>query len=497
MRAVTAPAVAALSAIARYGREFVMTDSGEMTVSDRSVEPASRGAWAEPWKIKVVEPIRMLSSEERRKALASAGFNTFLLRSEDVYIDLLTDGGTSAMSQWQWAGLMEGDEAYAGSRNFYHLEDAIRQYYGYRYVVPTHQGRGAEHLISRLLISAGDFVPGNMYFTTTRLHQELAGGTFVDVIVPEAHDPKDESPFKGNIDVGALAGLIRRVGADKIPYVSVAATVNMAGGQPVSMENMREVRDLTRRNSIRVILDATRAVENAYFIQQREPGYRNRSIAEILRELCSYSDGCTMSGKKDSLVNIGGWLALNDDDLFEEASNLVVVYEGLHTYGGMSGRDMEAMARGIVESVQDDHIRTRVGQVVYLGNKLIAADVPIVRPIGGHAVYLDAKAFFPHVPQEMFPAQSLAALLYADSGVRSMERGIVSSGRDPATGENHHPALELVRLTIPRRVYTQAHMDVTAESVVAVFHERHRARGLKMVHEPRYLRFFQARFEPV
>jgi tyrosine phenol-lyase len=471
-----------------------LKETTESQITPSAAKPVRQRSWAEPWKVKVVEPIRMMTREQREQAIADAGYNTFLLRSEDVHIDLLTDSGTSAMSDWQWAGMMMGDEAYAGSRNFYHLEEAVRKYYGYKYMVPTHQGRGAENLLSRMLIKPGDFVPGNMYFTTTRLHQELAGGTFVDVIVPEAHDPADEHPFKGNVDLNALESLIQKVGAKRIPYVCVAATVNMAGGQPISMANAREVRELTRRHGIRVVLDATRAVENAYFIQQRDPGYRDRSVASILKEFCSYTDACTMSGKKDSLVNIGGWLALNEDALYEEASNLVVVYEGLHTYGGMAGRDMEAMARGIVESVDDDHIRARVGQVEYLGNKLIAAGVPIVRPIGGHAVYLDAKAFYPQIVQDEFPAQTLAALLYEDSGVRAMERGIVSAGRDEKTGKHHHTALELVRLTIPRRVYTQAHMDLTAESVIAVYEERESARGLKMVYEPRYLRFFQARF---
>jgi len=412
-----------------------------------------------------------------------------------VYIDLLTDSGTSAMSDWQWAGMMLGDEAYAGSKNFYHLEESVRRHYGYRYTVPTHQGRGAENLISRMLIKPGDFVPGNMYFTTTRLHQELAGGTFVDVIIPEAHNPASEHPFKGNIDLAALEALVKKVSAKKIPYLTVGATVNMAGGQPISMANMRAVRKLTRRHGIRLILDATRAVENAWFIQQREKEFAKKSVAEILLEFCSFSDGCTMSGKKDALVNIGGWLALNEKALFEEASNLVVVYEGLHTYGGMAGRDMEAMARGIIESVQDDHIRARIGQVEYLGGKLISWGIPIVRPIGGHAVYLDARAFYPHLSQDLFPAQTLAAELYEDSGVRAMERGIVSAGRDPRTGRHRYSKLELVRLTIPRRVYTQAHMDVTAESVLAVWKQRSKSGGLKMVHEPKYLRFFQARFK--
>lgn len=456
---------------------------------------SKRRSWAEPWKVKVVEPIHMMSAAQREQAIREAGFNTFLLRSKDVYIDLLTDSGTSAMSDAQWAGMMLGDEAYAGSENFFHLETAIRDHYGYRYVVPTHQGRGAENILSRILIRPGDHVPGNMYFTTTRAHQELAGASFVDVIVREAHDPACESPFKGNVDLDALETLIGRVGAQRVPYICLAATVNMAGGQPVSMANARAVHALASRHGIKVMLDATRAVENAYFIQQREAGYRHKSVAEILREFCSYSDGCTMSGKKDSLVNIGGWLALNDPRLYEEASNLVVVYEGLHTYGGMAGRDMEAMARGIVESVQDDHIRARIGQVEYLGHKLIDAGVPVVRPIGGHAVYLDARAFYPHLDQEEFPAQALAAYLYEDSGVRAMERGIVSAGRDKESGENHRPALELVRLTIPRRVYTQAHMDLVAESVFDVYERRAAAKGLRIAYEPRYLRFFQARFE--
>jgi tyrosine phenol-lyase len=446
--------------------------------------------------VKVVEPLHMITRAQREQAMVAAGYNTFLLRSEDVYIDLLTDSGTSAMSDRQWAGMMLGDEAYAGSRNFFHLEEVIRRVYGYRHVTPTHQGRGAENILSRLLIKPGDVVPGNMYFTTTRLHQELAGGTFVDVVISEAHDPASLHPFKGNVDLAALEKvLVENPG--RVPYVCIGATVNMAGGQPISLENLRAVRALTQRHGVRVMLDATRAVENAYFIQQREPGHAQRPVASILHEMCAQSDGCTMSGKKDSLVNIGGWLALNDDALHEEASNLVVVYEGLHTYGGLAGRDMEAMALGIEESIVEDHISARIGQVQYLGERLTRMGIPIVRPIGGHAIYLDARAFYPQLTQEQFPAQTLAAELYLESGVRAMERGIVSAGRDPLTGENHRPKLELVRLTIPRRVYTQAHMDVTAESVAAVHDARETVRGLRMVHEPKYLRFFQARFEPL
>ena len=456
-----------------------------------------RRSWAEPWKIKMVEPIQLVSAQERQRAIRDAGYNTFLLRSEDVYIDLLTDSGTSAMSDRQWAGLMLGDESYAGSRNFYHLEEAVQTYYGYRHVVPTHQGRGAEHLISQVCIKQGDYIPGNMYFTTTRLHQELAGGTFVDVIIDEAHDPASTHPFKGNVDLDKLQALIDRVGAARIPYVSLAGTVNMAGGQPVSMENVKALRAICDRNDINLFLDATRMAENAFFIQEREAGYEHKPIAEILKEFCGYTDGAWMSAKKDHLVNIGGWLAVNDPDIFDRARNLVVVYEGLHTYGGMAGRDMEALAIGIGEAVQDDHIRARVNQVRYLGDLLTAWDIPIVLPVGGHAVFLDARRIYPHIPQDQFPAQMLAAQLYLDSGVRAMERGVVSAGRDPETGDHRYPALELVRLTIPRRVYTQAHMDVTAEAVKAAYDSREQTRGLRMVYEPAYLRFFQARFEPI
>ncbi len=454
-----------------------------------------RRSWAEPWKIKMVEPLRVISREDRAKALEGAGYNTFLLRSEDVYIDLLTDSGTNAMSDRQWAGMMLGDEAYAGSRNFYNLEGAVRTHYGYKYVLPTHQGRGAEHLISQASIKRGQYVPGNMYFTTTRLHQELAGGIFVDVIIDEAHDPQSPHPFKGDVDLGKLEALITGEGAEKIAYISLAGTVNMAGGQPVSMANLKALRALCDRYGIKIYLDATRMVENAFFIQEREPGFAGKSIAEILKEFCSYTDAAWMSAKKDNLVNIGGWLAVNDWELFEELRNLVVVYEGLHTYGGLAGRDMEAMAIGIGESVQDDHVRARIGQVRYLGELLTDWNIPIVQPVGGHAIFLDAKRFYPHIPQVQFPAQTLAAELYLDSGIRSMERGIASAGRDPKTGDHYYPRLELTRLTIPRRVYTQAHMDVVAESVKAVHDGRERTRGLEMVYEPKYLRFFQARFK--
>lgn len=451
--------------------------------------------WAEPYKIKVVEPLKTTSRADREIFIKEAGYNTFLLKSEDVYIDLLTDSGTNAMSDNQWAGMMLGDEAYAGSKNYYNLEKNVQEIYGYKYLVPTHQGRGAENMLSQCLIKRGQYVPGNMYFTTTRLHQELAGGTFVDVIVDEAYDSQSTHLFKGNVCLNKFEDLIKRVGGENIAYITVGATVNMAGGQPVSMKNIKEVSALAHKHGIKVVLDATRAMENAYFIQQREEGYANKPIAEILKEFASYSDAATMSGKKDLLVNIGGFVAVNDWDLFEELRNMVVVYEGLHTYGGLAGRDMEAMARGMEEAIQDEYMASRIKQVAYLGNLLDEYNIPTVKPFGGHAIFLDAKRFYDHIPQTQYPAQALASNLYINSGVRAMERGIVSAGRDKDTGKEHTPELELVRLTIPRRVYTQAHLDVVAYSIAELYDERKKAKGYKMIYEPKYLRFFQARFE--
>ncbi len=457
----------------------------------------AKKVFAEPYRIKVVEPIEMTTQEERHQYIKDAGYNTFLINSKQVYIDLLTDSGTSAMSDNQWSGLMIGDEAYAGSENWFALEKAVKEIYGFKYVTPTHQGRGAENLLSTIMITPDTYVPGNMYFTTTRFHQEHNGATFVDIIIDEAHDSAARHPFKGNVDLSKLQNLIDKVGADKIPYVSLAVTVNMAGGQPVSMENMRQVKELCNKHNISVMFDATRCVENAYFIQEREAGYTNKSIKEIVKEMFSYADGCTMSGKKDCLVNIGGFLAMNDEELYRKSCELVVVYEGMPSYGGMAGRDMEAMARGIYEMVDDDYIEHRIKQVRYLGEKLIEAGVPVVEPIGGHAVFLDARRFLSHIPQEQFPAQALAAAVYLDSGVRCMERGIVSAGRKKDTGENYMPKLELVRVTIPRRVYTLSHMDVVAESIINVFRNRDKIKGMKLVYEAPQLRFFTARFEPL
>jgi len=449
----------------------------------------------EPFRIKMVEIPNILTKEERIQAIKDAGYNTFQLKSEDCYIDLLTDSGTNAMSDRQWAGLMIGDEAYAGSRNWAHLEATVKEYYGFKHVVPTHQGRGAENILSQICCRPGTYVPGNMYFTTTRFHQENNGATFRDVIIDEAHDPEIDLPFKGNIDLNKLQALIDEVGADKIPYVCLAITVNLAGGQPVSMANMRDVYALCQKYAIKVFFDCTRCVENAYFIKKREAGYENVTIKDIVKEMFSYSDGATMSGKKDGLVNIGGFLAMNCDEIFTKARELVVVYEGMPSYGGMTGRDMEAFAIGIKESCRYEYIEHRVEQCAYLGDKLIEAGVPIVRPVGGHGVFLDARKFLPHIPQEKLPAQTLAAHLYIESGVRSMERGMVSAGRDKITGENHKPKLETVRLTIPRRVYTYSHMDITADAIISLYKNRDKIKGLKFVYEPPMLRFFNARFE--
>lgn len=452
---------------------------------------------AEPFRIKAVETVKMNTRAEREEIIKKAGYNTFLIDSEDVYIDLLTDSGTNAMSDRQWGGIMQGDEAYAGSRNFYHLESTVREFFGFKHLVPTHQGRGAENLLSKIAIKPGQYVPGNMYFTTTRYHQEHNGGIFVDIIRDEAHDASLDIPFKGNIDLNKLQRLIDEKGPENIAYVCLAVTVNLAGGQPVSIANMREVRQLTNKYGIKVFYDATRCVENAYFIREQEKGYEHTPIGDIVREMFSYADGCTMSGKKDCLVNIGGFLCMNDEELFQKAKELVVVYEGMPSYGGMSGRDMEAMAIGLRESMQYEYIQHRILQVRYLGERLKEAGVPIIEPVGGHAVFLDARRFCPHLTQDQFPAQSLAANLYVESGVRSMERGIISAGRDAKTGENHKPKLETVRLTIPRRVYTYKHMDIVADAVIKLYKHKEDIKGLRFVYEPKQLRFFTARFEEI
>jgi len=446
-----------------------------------------------PFKIKTVEPIRLVDAARRCEAIEEAGFNTFLLRSEDVFIDLLTDSGTSAMSQEQRAAMEIADEAYAGSRSFYRLERAMQEVYGWRHLVPTHQGRGAEHLLAQILVEPGRLVASNLYFTTSRTHAELAGGTWVDVSISEASDPESRHPFKGNIDLAKLRSLIAQEGPRKIAFIRQEACLNMAGGQPFSLENLRAVSALARELEIPFFLDATRSSENALFIQGLEFRERERTLASIVREMASYADGAVISSKKDHFVPIGGFLALDDDRLAEKARELVVVYEGFPHYGGMAGHDMEALAQGIYEAANEETIRHYVSQAAYLGDRLERCDVPIVVPVGAHAVFLDAKRFLPHLSQDRFPAQALAAALYVAGGVRSMERGIVSGqhGAEPYDG------LELVRLTIPRRVYTQEHLDYVAAVVSDVYARRERVPGLAMTYEPKHLRFFQARFEPL
>ena len=450
---------------------------------------------AEPFKIKSVEPVKMISKEERIRAIKEAGYNTFNLKSEDCYIDLLTDSGTNAMSDAQWAGIMMGDEAYAGSKNWLFLESTIKELFGFNHVVPTHQGRGAENILSTIAIKPGQYVLGNMYFTTTRYHQERNGGIFIDVIREEAHDATKNIPFKGDIDVEKLEKVIIEKGEENIAYICLAVTVNLAGGQPVSMKNMKEVREVANKYGVKVFYDATRCVENAYFIKEQEEEYKDKTIKEICHEMFSYSDGATCSGKKDGIVNIGGFLAINDDELFGKAKEIVVVFEGMPSYGGMAGRDMQAIAIGFREAMQFEYIEHRIKQVRYLGDKLLEAGIPIIEPVGGHAVFLDARRFCPHLTQDQFPAQALAAALYVEAGVRSMERGIVSAGRDAKTGENHKPKLETVRLTIPRRVYTYRHMDVVADACIKLFQHKEDIKPLKFVYEPKQLRFFTAKFD--
>jgi tyrosine phenol-lyase len=445
-----------------------------------------------PWKAKVVEPITLPSPGRRAQVIAEAGHNTFLLRAEDVFIDLLTDSGTSALSQEQRAAMELGDEAYAGSRSYYRLEQAMRDLYGYRHLIPVHQGRGAEHLLSRVLVEPGRIVPSNLYFTTSREHVTLAGGTWVDVAIPEASDPESPYPFKGNIDLDRLDAVLTGSAPGEVAFVRQEACLNMAGGQPFSLENLRAVRELARRHSVLFILDATRISENALFVKEREPGQSHRPLPEIIRAIADLSDGAVFSSKKDHFVPIGGMLCLNDDDVAQRARELLVVYEGFLHYGGMAGHDMEALAQGIRESSDERIVAAYVAQARYLGGRLEEMGVPIVEPVGAHAVFLDAKRFLPHLPQHLFPAQSLAAALYLAGGVRSMERGIVSGQH----GDTPYDGLELVRLTLPRRVYGQEHLDYVARTVAVVLAQREDVPGLRMTYEPEFLRFFQARFEP-
>jgi tyrosine phenol-lyase len=446
-----------------------------------------------PWKAKVVEPITLPSPEQRAEAIAAAGHNTFLLPAEEVFIDLLTDSGTSALSQEQRSAMELGDESYAGSRSYYRLEAAMQELYGYRHLIPTHQGRGAEHLLASVLVQPGRLVPSNLYFTTSREHVTLAGGIWVDVAIPEASDPESLHPFKGDIDLDALAAVLRASPGGEVAFVRQEACLNMAGGQPFSLENLRAVRELTRQHDVPLVLDATRVSENALFVKEREPGNSERTLPEIISEIASLSDGAVFSSKKDHFVPIGGMLCVNDDELAQRARELLVLYEGFLHYGGMAGHDMEALAQGIRESADERIVAAYMAQARYLGGRLEELGVPIVEPVGAHAVFLDAKRFLPHLHQCEFPAQSLAAALYLAGGVRSMERGIVSGQH----GDAPYDGLELVRLTLPRRVYGQEHLDYVVETVAAVLARHEEVPGLRMTYEPEFLRFFQARFEPL
>jgi tyrosine phenol-lyase len=451
-----------------------------------------------PFVVHTVERIPETSREQRERAIREAGYNTFLLRSADVTIDLLTDSGTSAMSTDQWAAYDAARATSATSDAYLEFVRTFRETYGYEHIIPTHQGRAAEHILSQIMIRPGQFVPGNMYFTTTKEHQELAGGVFVDVIVGEAHDPQSDFAWKGNIDLRKLEALVERGGPGRIAYVSFEHCVNMAGGQPVSMENMKEVYGYCGAHGIHVFFDATRAVENAYFIQKRDARYHATHIRDILREMMLYGDGCTVSGKKDFLVNIGGLLAFKDNSAWKRAAEeLLRVYEGGVADGGLAPADLAAMARGAEEMLDDRYIRTRVEQATFLATRLVDGGVPIVMPPGSHAIFIDARRFLPHIDQDEYPAQRLAAEIYAETGVRVMERGNVSKGRDPENGKNYRPALELVRLTLPRRVYSNDHMRVVADGIIRLYERRETIRGLRFAYEPAHLRFFQGRFVPI
>lgn len=451
-----------------------------------------------PYRIRVVEPIRLLPRKERERKIREAGLNVFRLRAEDVYIDLLTDSGTGAMSAAQWSRMMVGDEAYAGSASFFRLEEAIRNILGLPFVIPVHQGRAAEQVLDFALVREGQVVPGNAHFDTTKAHIEFRGGRAVDCTIAEGRDATAEHPFKGNLDLGLLEGAYRKHGREGIAYVLITITCNSGGGQPVSMANIREVSAFCHKRCLRLFFDAARFAENAYFIQQREPGCRGKSIREIVLEMFACVEGCTMSAKKDGLVPMGGFLALRDETLYEEMKPTDILFEGFYTYGGMSGMNMEAMAQGLQEVVEEEYLAHRIGQTAYLGNELLRRGIPIVTPVGGHAVFIDGRRFFPNISEEEFPAQQVAICLYRGGGVRAVEVGSCLAGRDPDTGQNLRPALDLCRLTLPRRVYTQEHFDYVAD-VVAEVHAKEgtRSAGLQLESETKGIRHFTAAFREV
>lgn len=453
---------------------------------------------SEPFRIKVVEPIKNTSREERDRLIRIAGYNVFKIPAESIYVDLLTDSGTSAMSDNQWAGLMLGDESYAGSKNYYHFEESVKGIFGFAHVIPTHQGRMAENLLFSVCVKPGNIVPNNIHFDTTRANVEYKQGIAANLVIDEGLDPHSEHPFKGNLDIGKLEAMIARHGRERIPLVLLTITNNSGGGQPVSMQNVREASAVCKKHRIPFFFDACRFAENCFFIKEREPEFKNTSVRDIACELFRYGDGCTMSAKKDGLVNIGGFLAMNNSEWAQKATNLLILVEGFPTYGGLAGRDLEAIARGLQEVLNEDYLAFRIGQVRYLGNLLADAGVPIVKPVGGHAVYLNAHEFLPHIPQNQFPAQALTVALYREAGIRAVEIGsLMFATKDPATGAVKYPELELVRLAIPRRVYTTMHMNYVAESIIDIYKKRERISGLRLTYEAPYLRHFTARLEEI
>lgn len=452
----------------------------------------------EPFRIKMVEPIHLISAEERRKAMQAAGYNLFALRAEDVYIDLLTDSGTGAMSAAQWGAMLQGDESYAGARSYYHLAETMQKIFGFEHFVPTHQGRAAETILSDLLVKPGCSIPSNTHFDTTEGNILSRGGRPVNLVIPEGEQPSSQHPFKGNMDIAKLREFIQNTGPQNIPFGTITITNNAAGGQPVSMENIRATAATYKEFGIPFFIDCCRYAENAYFIKLREPGYANKSTLKIAREMFTLADGTWMSAKKDAIVNIGGFLAVRDDGLHQKICNALILREGFPTYGGLAGRDLDALAVGLMEGLDEDYLAYRLGQTAYLGERMLKAGVPIVEPPGGHAIYLDAGAFLPGIPQSQFPGQALAAALYLEGGIRGVEIGSVMFAHpDPETKEMHYPKLELVRLAIPRRVYTQAHLDYVADVATRLAEKRNEIRGYRFTYAPELLRHFTAKFEPV
>ncbi len=452
----------------------------------------------EPFRIKMVEPIRLIPPEARQKAMQAAGYNVFGLRSEDVFIDFMTDSGTSAMSQEQWAAMMQGDESYAGARSYFRLKEVIDEIFGFKYFVPTHQGRAAEDILSTLMLKPGQYVPSNMHFDTTEGNIRARGGRPVNLIIDEAYDPATRVDFKGNMDIAKLRNFIEETGPENIPLGMITITNNAGGGQPVSMENLRQVSEIYKEFGIPFFIDACRFAENAYFIKLREPGYADKTPLEISQEIFSLADGATMSAKKDGIVNIGGFLAMNDEELFQSVRNELIMREGFPTYGGLAGRDLEAMAVGFKEALEVSYLEYRLGQTAYLGEGLLENGIQIIEPPGAHAIYIDALKLLPHIPQRELPGQALSIAMYLEGGIRAVELGTVAFGYiDPDTGEEILPKLDLVRMAIPRRVYTQSHMDYVVDVLTRIARQAESYRGYRITYQPKLLRHFTARFEPL